>query len=509
MRRPTLLSTAIWLACAALAPQLFAQPPGPPSDGDRGRYGDRGGYGDRGDYGRGEGDRGDRGGFSRGGFSRGGFDPSEMIRRMDTNGDGQVAPDEVDDRGRRMLERMTEGSGVDLSKPVPVADLEAKMKARMEARGYGGPPGGPPGSEGGPRPPEGTPGASPAAPGAPGAPAPGTPGAPGSAPTPAAPAAPLVPGFGPVETKAAPPAPVPGFGPVIASTAPTGGSSSNGSSSGGDSERRDRDRGRDEGRREEGRREERGGGEDRSKQFAESMLRQYDENKSGVLEQNEWSRMRGDPKSMDTNGDNIVTQDEIAAKLASYSRGGSSGGGSGSSSGSRTDSKTAGNKNPLRFLTPTERLPKGLPSWFARSDANGDGQVMMHEFATSWSDSKVAEFASYDLNGDGIIPAAEALAAERAKKSGKTTGGSSSYASAGSSGSSSDRGSDYNRDNGGDFNNEGYGDDNGGPGERDSSEGGGRRRGFGPPGGFGGDSGEGGRSFGGSRGGFGGPRGGS
>ncbi|MCL6505314.1 MAG: hypothetical protein K6T86_21780 [Pirellulales bacterium] len=43
-------------------------------------------------------------------------------------------------------------------------------------------------------------------------------------------------------------------------------------------------------------------------------------------------------------------------------------------------------------------------------DANGDGQIAMSEFATTWTDAKVEEFMRYDLNGDGIITAAECQA---------------------------------------------------------------------------------------------------
>jgi hypothetical protein len=71
-------------------------------------------------------------------------------------------------------------------------------------------------------------------------------------------------------------------------------------------------------------------------------------------------------------------------------------------------------------LTPAERLPKDLPSWFTRTDANGDGQVAMAEFTTSWSDSKVAEFTRYDTNGDGFITVPECMKAE-----GKSSGSSS------------------------------------------------------------------------------------
>jgi hypothetical protein len=65
-----------------------------------------------------------------------------------------------------------------------------------------------------------------------------------------------------------------------------------------------------------------------------------------------------------------------------------------------------------RFLTPAERLPKGLPAWFLAKDVHGNGQITMAEFATEWTPETVAEFNRYDLNHDGIITAAEVLKVE-------------------------------------------------------------------------------------------------
>jgi hypothetical protein len=64
-----------------------------------------------------------------------------------------------------------------------------------------------------------------------------------------------------------------------------------------------------------------------------------------------------------------------------------------------------------RFLTPKERLAKGLPDWFLDKDADGDGQIGMAEFASRWTQDAAAEFDRYDLNHDGIITAAECLKA--------------------------------------------------------------------------------------------------
>ena len=67
----------------------------------------------------------------------------------------------------------------------------------------------------------------------------------------------------------------------------------------------------------------------------------------------------------------------------------------------------------MRFLTATERLPPGLPSWFTQSDRDGDGQVKMSEYASSWNDEKLMEFSKYDTNSDGLITPAECLGSDR------------------------------------------------------------------------------------------------
>jgi hypothetical protein len=68
-----------------------------------------------------------------------------------------------------------------------------------------------------------------------------------------------------------------------------------------------------------------------------------------------------------------------------------------------------------RFLSPKERLPRGLPDWFSARDANGDGQVSMAEYSSTWSEVSAQEFRTYDLNGDGIVTPAEVLAKEKPK----------------------------------------------------------------------------------------------
>jgi Ca2+-binding EF-hand superfamily protein len=146
-----------------------------------------------------------------------------------------------------------------------------------------------------------------------------------------------------------------------------------------------------------------------------------------------------DPEAADADGDGVITREELTSRLSNWQGGGRRGGGASAGAGdaggsdaggeaSRSESRRgagdnrraaappstgASRKKSYRFLTATERLPEGLPEFFARSDADGDGQVMMSEYTTRWTDEKAAEFARYDVNGDGVITPSECLRADR------------------------------------------------------------------------------------------------
>ena len=155
------------------------------------------------------------------------------------------------------------------------------------------------------------------------------------------------------------------------------------------------------------------------KRYAKSLLMQYDKDKSGQLEKDEWSRMRGNPEQADRNGDDILSVNELAQHLSTY--GNRRDGKAGSDSGTKRTS-TRGSRatrrpgDPARFLRPHERLPKGLPEWFVRKDADGDGQISMAEFSTSWTAGKRQEFNAADINRDGFIVPQESLQAQAGDK---------------------------------------------------------------------------------------------
>jgi len=233
----------------------------------------------------------------------------------------------------------------------------------------------------------------------------------------AAVAKPLVPGFSLVGTTAA----VPGFGPPSASLlamttakpgiAPPPSSSPSGSSQSGRS-------GPPPGSPPPSK-------EDAAKyaQYAKGLLQQYDKNKNGVLEQEEWSEMKkssktllGDVKENDTNRDGKISIEELIPALMRYSRS-RSGSSSGGFPGRGSDLQK---QFAYRFRTALERLPSGMPSEFLQKDTDGDGQVAMAEFlAGQQSEARAAEFAQYDLNGDGFITAEEWLGVVKQKEKDK------------------------------------------------------------------------------------------
>jgi hypothetical protein len=311
---------------------------------------------------------------------------SDFIQRLDANGNSLLESSELSDRVRPLIERAARHAGLDPSRPIPIEKLRqgrrgGSDRSRGDSRRDG--------DERGARDHRGADGD----------------------------AEPLVPGFGvPQELPA-----VPGFG--AGEAGPDGEESRRSSDGERDRDRdRSRGRGRDDDRRRWGRSSDNSSNdnEERYRRYAEGMIRRYDGNRNGRLEKDEWSGMRGEPQKADKNGDGVITQEEMLERLLSYSRERSGGGGrdesrSGSSSSSSSSTRsTLGESSaaPHRFLTAVERLPEGLPDWFRDRDRDADGQVMMHEYSSSWSSEKAEEFARYDRNRDGVIIPNEALPSE-------------------------------------------------------------------------------------------------
>ncbi len=356
-----------------------------------------GGRGGRGESGRGESESG------RGEGWRGGFDPAGMLARMDVNGNKMIDPDEAQGPARFMLDRLArDNSDIDLSKPIPLSKItEAFEKSRGGRSGFGGGFGGSEGEEG---------------------------------PPPTDEKKTLVPGFG----RAKELEPVPGFGSdadVFAVKV-----------------------------------------EERDLKEAEDRINRYDKNKDGALDEAELKdgRWNDSPMQYDRNRDKKLTKQELAVRYARRRTNDSSrssdndkrasndsrrGGWSDGNSADKPNGEPQ-NTNPWKNQASYRTTPKngklakiqGLPEWFMSNDQNGDGQVMMNEFSSSWDFGMVEEFNRFDSNRDGSITAAECLAAVKkgilrgiaspapasssTGSSGSTSSGIASMASSSSSSSS-------------------------------------------------------------------------
>ena len=83
-------------------------------------------------------------------------------------------------------------------------------------------------------------------------------------------------------------------------------------------------------------------------------------------------------------------------------------------------------------------LDKELPDWFFEDDANADGQVMMHEYASRWDQSTFDDFRQFDFNRDGVITPEECISA---LENGARKGAGSSSRTSSRNSSSRDSGS--------------------------------------------------------------------
>jgi Ca2+-binding EF-hand superfamily protein len=397
-----------------------------------------GGFGGGGFGGGGFGRRGfGGGGFGGGGFGGGGLgnvDTTELVRRLDTNHDGVIETSEMNARVRPLLERAGLKTDEPISNDRVIAAFE-KLKSQSGPGGrfspgggddmFGFPGGGPSSSDTG-----------------------RSSTAKQEATVPA-----LVPTFG----EASDLAPVPGFGEGLAVATSSFGndvqspSASTGAASASTSNIASASAAA-------GSSSSSGQADDaRIRSYAMSLMKRYDKNGDGVLDKSEWSQMSGDPEKYDRNHDGKITLDELVDGLKNWNRpsddssaakpaaasvaasnagppaAGSSAvptgdttasvagtqGGRNGGPGNRRDG--ANGRNPSassgkHYLGPKDRLPEGLPDWFNSSDADGDGQVSMHEFASPLTEEKIAEFAKYDLNGDGFITADEVLKVSPPKK---------------------------------------------------------------------------------------------
>ncbi len=358
--------------------------------------------------GRGGGDRGGRGGGGPGGFGGRGGDSSGrsegFLQMMDANKDGVIQANEINDRNRFFAERILERAGVEAKYPIAISKVREALEKSRANEGGGGPGGGSPwGGPGGQMGPWGQPGGSPG-------PQNGGRSAQDSNNRNAGSAG-SVPGFG-AQPK---PAAIQGFGDA---PKPNASASERKDERPNERERRpDSPRGQGDGNRAPSPPSQ--GLDARLREQARGMIKMYDKNGNGKLEGDELQELKPRRREADTNGDGTITEEELAANLGDFAGGSVSGRpgppASGSARSSEANSGDGSNgsssaaRKSYRLRTAAERLPPGLPSWFSELDADGDGQVSMAEYATTWTAAKAKEFVGYDLNNDGIVTAREAI----------------------------------------------------------------------------------------------------
>lgn len=329
-----------------------------------------------GSWGRGGGDEGGgrsgwgggRGGGDEGGgrSGRSGFNPADMLRRFDRNGNNMIDPDEVQGPAQFFLQRLAQNNPeIDLKKPVPIDKLVGEMDRMRGGRGGE--------SDDGEEAASNEPKL-------------------------------LVPDF----SLKSEPEPIPGFG--------VGSSLFNVKV------------------------------EERDLKEAEDRMKRYDANKDGQLSADELKsgRWSDDPLQYDRNRNGSLDKSELAMRYANRRvneqnkeqakndsrsrRGGESNGWNRSDNQPEDKNETAprfGDAKSYRSTATAKDRTSGLPDFFARSDANADGQVTMNEFSSSWSQETLEEFQKWDLNRDGIILPRECVAAlaAGARVSGMTASG--------------------------------------------------------------------------------------
>ena len=152
-------------------------------------------------------------------------------------------------------------------------------------------------------------------------------------------------------------------------------------------------------------------------QKASDMLRRFDRNRNGMLDENEMARFSGNPLDFDRNRDGKLSAGELAVRYARRREAEAE-----ARAMRRSDDRRGRQKEPESSEIPDpyngrksfrivsdQDLPEGAPRWFEERDRNRDGQVAMAEYAGKWTESLVDEFFRWDTNGDGVITADEAL----------------------------------------------------------------------------------------------------
>ncbi len=156
-------------------------------------------------------------------------------------------------------------------------------------------------------------------------------------------------------------------------------------------------------------------GSDRYKRYADALLKQYDKDKDNKLSKSEIKTMRRPPGQADSNGDGMITRDELIDSITNPKK---------SEPSASRDSEERSSRSPSRSRFSDrnrESSDSGSSASSSRSssrssssrvsfsgnDTNKDGQLQMHEFARDWDAETLEEFKQKDKNNDGIITRSE------------------------------------------------------------------------------------------------------
>ena len=264
-----------------------------------------------------------------------------MLQNIDTNHNGIIEPEEAQGPNAFMLDRILRGAGIEPKYPMPISKIQESMTNQFRIQN---------GQSALPSTPEKTTEEAKAGDAA---------------------SAPLVPGFGEVASIKL--TPIPGFGvPISSASASAKKSGASGDSSSASSGSTSSTPPLDDRIRQY------------ATQWAKSQIKEYDKNGNGQLEKDEWSQMKEKYWAADKNHDGIITVDELIEFQIADSGSGprqSSGVAVASSAGANIAAAPGNTGKPkFRSPTPTERLPKDIPSWFITADTTGDGVVTMSEY---------------------------------------------------------------------------------------------------------------------------------
>lgn len=147
--------------------------------------------------------------------------------------------------------------------------------------------------------------------------------------------------------------------------------------------------------------------------FAKQRFEQYDTNKDGQLDATEAqasNRLRDSFQEVDADRNGLIS----LAEYTQYIRVRFANGGPGGNPGDPGFNPWA----QPGFMVPVPEqkkvavyrfgsLPKDLPDWFSKIDSDKDAQIGLYEWRKAGRD--LAEFRSFDLNGDGFITVDEGL----------------------------------------------------------------------------------------------------